>query len=201
MKLVEQSSFDELTLEMEGIKLTLRRGAANGAGGAPAAAGASHADADGSAAPASAGSGAGATRGANIGAGSGATAGVSPAISPSSAAPASTGSSADAARGVSASAGAGSAAGGAPAAPVDPNVKDVPAPLLGTFYRQPKPGAPPFVEVGSAVEEDTVVAIIEVMKLMNTVRAGVRGTVTEILARDGTLVEYGETLLRVRKAG
>ena len=52
------------------------------------------------------------------------------------------------------------------------------SPLLGTFYRAPKPGAPPFVEVGSAVEADTVVAIIEVMKLMNTVRAGVRGTVT-----------------------
>jgi biotin carboxyl carrier protein len=51
------------------------------------------------------------------------------------------------------------------------------------------------------VEEDTVVAIVEVMKLMNTVRAGVSGIVSEILMRDGALVEYGETLLRVRKAG
>ena len=58
----------------------------------------------------------------------------------------------------------------------------VAAPLLGTFYRAPKPGAPPFVEVGARVEEDTIVGIIEVMKLMNTVRAGVRGTVAEILA-------------------
>ena len=86
-------------------------------------------------------------------------------------------------------------------APVDPNVHVVTAPLLGTFYRAPKPGAPPFVVVGTAVEEDTVIGIIEVMKLMNTVRAGVRGTVTEILIADGVLTEYGQPLLRVRKAG
>jgi biotin carboxyl carrier protein len=72
---------------------------------------------------------------------------------------------------------------------------------LGTFYRSPKPGAPPFVEVGAKVEAETVVAIIEVMKLMNTVRAGVRGTVTEILAKDGALVEYDEPIFRVRKSG
>ena len=69
------------------------------------------------------------------------------------------------------------------------------APLLGTFYRAPRPGAPPFVEVGASVEPDTTVGIIEVMKLMNTVRAGARGVVREIRARDGVLVEYGETLL------
>ncbi len=57
------------------------------------------------------------------------------------------------------------------------------------------------MEVGAHVEADTIVAIIEVMKLMNTVRAGVRGTVTEILVADGALVEYGEPLMRVRKAG
>ena len=51
--------------------------------------------------------------------------------------------------------------------------------MLGTFYRSPKPGDAPFVAVGSEVEEETVVAIIEVMKLMNTVRAGVRGTVAQ----------------------
>ncbi len=73
----------------------------------------------------------------------------------------------------------------------------MPAPLLGTFYRAPKPGAPPFVEVGAKVEPDTIIGIIEVMKLMNTVRAGVRGEVREIRARDGSLVEYGETLLRI----
>jgi acetyl-CoA carboxylase biotin carboxyl carrier protein len=77
---------------------------------------------------------------------------------------------------------------------------NVTAPLLGTFYRAPKPGALPFVEVGVVVEEDTIIGIIEVMKLMNTVRAGTRGTVVEILAQDGALVEYGEVLVRVSKA-
>jgi len=71
------------------------------------------------------------------------------------------------------------------------------APLLGTFYRAPRPGAPPFVEVGSPVEADTIVGIIEVMKLMTTVRAGARGVVREILVRDGELVEYGATLIRL----
>jgi acetyl-CoA carboxylase biotin carboxyl carrier protein len=78
--------------------------------------------------------------------------------------------------------------------------QDIPAPLLGTFYRAPKPGAPPFVEVGSAVEEDTIIGIIEVMKLMNAVRAGMRGRVADIVAKDGALVEYGETLMRVSEA-
>jgi acetyl-CoA carboxylase biotin carboxyl carrier protein len=70
-------------------------------------------------------------------------------------------------------------------------------PLLGTFYRAPRPGEPPFVDVGSVVEPETVVCIIEVMKLMTTVRAGARGVVREILARDGELVEYGATLMRL----
>jgi acetyl-CoA carboxylase biotin carboxyl carrier protein len=75
----------------------------------------------------------------------------------------------------------------------------VTAPLLGTFYRAPRPGAPPFIEVGSEVEPDTVIGILEVMKLMNTVRAGARGRVAQILVRDGALVEYGEALLRVSR--
>jgi acetyl-CoA carboxylase biotin carboxyl carrier protein len=72
--------------------------------------------------------------------------------------------------------------------------------MLGIFYRSPKPGEPPFIDVGSKIEAETVIGIIEVMKLMNTVRAGVRGTVVQILGRDGVLVEYGETLMRVRPA-
>jgi acetyl-CoA carboxylase biotin carboxyl carrier protein len=90
---------------------------------------------------------------------------------------------------------------GAPALAVvaDPTLQDLPAPLLGTFYRAPKPGAAPFVEVGAPVAADTIIGIIEVMKLMNTVRAGVAGTIAEILAADGVLVEFGETLMRVRK--
>ena len=54
------------------------------------------------------------------------------------------------------------------------------------------------MEIGSAVEEDSVIAIIEVMKLMNTVRAGVKGVVTEILPADETLVEFGQVLMRAR---
>ena len=74
----------------------------------------------------------------------------------------------------------------------------VPAPLLGIFYRAPKPGEPPFVEVGSKVNPDTVIGIIEVMKLMNTVRAGVSGEVLRIDAVNGELVEFGETILFVK---
>jgi len=75
---------------------------------------------------------------------------------------------------------------------------EVKSPLLGVFYRAPKPGEPAFVEVGSRVEEDTIVGIIEVMKLMNSSRAGVRGEVVEILAVNGEMVEHGEALMLVR---
>jgi len=81
----------------------------------------------------------------------------------------------------------------------DADLQAVHAPMLGTFYRAPKPGEPPFIEVGSRVEPDTIIGIIEVMKLMNIVRSGVHGTVAEIPGRDGALVEYGEILLRVRR--
>ncbi len=140
MRLVEQSGFDELNLEIDGTKISLRRGTPVGTPMPTTAA----------------------------------TAAPAPAPAPAS-----------------------------PAAltRADPDVQDLPSPLLGTFYRAPKPGAPPFVEVGARVEVDTIIGIIEVMKLMNTVRAGVRGTVAEVLAADGALVEFGETLLRVRKSG
>ena len=77
---------------------------------------------------------------------------------------------------------------------------DVPAPLLGNFYAAPRPGEPPFVSVGDTVTEDSVVGIIEVMKLMNSVRAGVAGTVVAILAVDGSPVDEGQPLVRVRKS-
>ncbi|HEY6444418.1 MAG TPA: acetyl-CoA carboxylase biotin carboxyl carrier protein [Candidatus Acidoferrales bacterium] len=82
--------------------------------------------------------------------------------------------------------------------PTEPGLAEVASPLLGIFYRAPKPGEPPFVEVGSKVTEDTVVGIIEVMKLMNSVCAGVKGEVVEILAENEALVEFDEILLRVR---
>jgi len=75
---------------------------------------------------------------------------------------------------------------------------EVKSPLLGVFYRAPKPGEPPFVEVGSKVAEDSVIGIVEVMKLMNSARAGVAGEVVEILGENGELVEHGEVLMLVR---
>ena len=78
---------------------------------------------------------------------------------------------------------------------------EVLSPLLGVFYRAPKPGEPPFVEVGDCVEEDTVIGIIEVMKLRNPIRAGVSGTVVAILADDGSAVEEGQPLIRVKVKG
>lgn len=147
MRLVEQAGYDELTLEIDGMKLSIRRGVATYNAGAidPAAEQPSGQT----------------TKPANVSAGS------------------------------------------QPGSPhsADPDLQVVTAPMLGTFYRAPKPGAPPFVVVGARVEEDSVVGIIEVMKLMNTVRAGVSGTVAEILIADGVLAEYGQPLLRVRKAG
>jgi acetyl-CoA carboxylase biotin carboxyl carrier protein len=72
------------------------------------------------------------------------------------------------------------------------------APMLGTFYRAEGPGKEPFVEVGSRVEPDTTVAIVEVMKMMNSVPAGVSGVIEEVLAENAQLVEYGQPLFRVR---
>jgi acetyl-CoA carboxylase biotin carboxyl carrier protein len=69
------------------------------------------------------------------------------------------------------------------------------APLVGTFYRAPQPGAPPFVNEGDTVDEGQVVAIVEAMKLMNQVHAGVPGRVVEIVAEDGQWVEFEQVLM------
>jgi len=71
----------------------------------------------------------------------------------------------------------------------------VKSPMVGTFYRAPEPGAPPFVDVGSEVSDDTIVCIIEVMKLMNSIPAGARGVVTQMLVADAEPVEYGQVLM------
>jgi acetyl-CoA carboxylase biotin carboxyl carrier protein len=76
----------------------------------------------------------------------------------------------------------------------------VEAPMLGTFYRSPKPGEPSFVQLGDEVTPDTVLCIVEVMKLMNSVTAGVAGTVVEVSATDGQLVELGTPLFRINPA-
>jgi acetyl-CoA carboxylase biotin carboxyl carrier protein len=147
-RLLEESNFDELYLETDGFKLSLRRGAA--------------------AVPAEF-----ATSLAAVPAGTQPAADSQPA----------------------------SDARAAGAALVTGHLHVVAAPMLGTFHRSPKPGAPPFVEIGSAVETDTIIGIIEIMKLMNTVRAGVHGTVVEILGVDGALVEVDQALLRVATTG
>ena len=68
------------------------------------------------------------------------------------------------------------------------------APMLGTFYRAPAPGQPPFIEAGQHVKADDTLCLIEVMKLFNSIRAGVDGTVRSILAENGSLVEYNQIL-------
>ena len=72
-------------------------------------------------------------------------------------------------------------------------------PMMGTFYRAPKPGASPFVEVGTAVKAGDVVGIIETMKLMNPVHADAEGVVVEICAADGQFVEADHVLIRLEK--
>jgi acetyl-CoA carboxylase biotin carboxyl carrier protein len=77
----------------------------------------------------------------------------------------------------------------------------VDAPMLGTFYRAEAPGRAPFVEVGTEVEPGTVVCLIEVMKMMNSIEAGVAGTIVEVCAENAALVEYGQPLFRIRPGG
>jgi acetyl-CoA carboxylase biotin carboxyl carrier protein len=85
-------------------------------------------------------------------------------------------------------------------APGETGLADVAAPLPGTFYRAPRPGAAPFVEVGSQVSEGTVVAIVETMKLMNSVHAGIAGRVARVLAANGEPVAQGAVVMRIEPA-
>jgi acetyl-CoA carboxylase biotin carboxyl carrier protein len=86
---------------------------------------------------------------------------------------------------------------GTPRAAVAEGMAAVHPPLPGTFYRAPKPGAPPFVDVGDPVVEDTIVGIVETMKMMTPVRAGVRGTVVEFPLGNGEFADSGAVLLVV----
>lgn len=82
----------------------------------------------------------------------------------------------------------------APAAPVVPAGHAVKAPMVGTFYRAPNPGASPFVEVGQSVKEGEPLCIIEAMKLLNEIEADKSGVIKEILVENGEPVEYGQPL-------
>jgi acetyl-CoA carboxylase biotin carboxyl carrier protein len=89
-------------------------------------------------------------------------------------------------------------AGGAPAAPRNDGTVTINSPTVGTFYSSPTPDDPPFVSVGSTVLPETVVCIVEAMKVFNQIPAEVSGTVVEILAKNGDSVEFGQPLFRVR---
>ena len=85
----------------------------------------------------------------------------------------------------------------APVAAAPPAEAAITAPMLGTFYRASAPGEQPFVEVGDEVEPDTVVCLIEVMKMMNAIPAGVSGRIAEVCAENAQLVEFGAPLFRI----
>lgn len=75
---------------------------------------------------------------------------------------------------------------------------EIKSPLVGTFYATPSPDSEPYVEVGSHVDSQTVVCIVEAMKVMNEIKAETGGTITEILVTNGQAVEYGQVLFRIR---
>lgn len=99
-------------------------------------------------------------------------------------------------------------AAGAPVAPVapapgaeaavDPNLVPINSPIVGTFYASPSPEADAFVAVGASVTSDSVVCIVEAMKIMNEVKAGVSGVIEKILVENGDPVEYGQPIFLVR---
>ena len=77
-------------------------------------------------------------------------------------------------------------------------LRDIVSPMVGTFYRAGSPESPPFVDIGKAVSEESVVCIIEAMKVMNEIKAEVSGTIAEIVAENGKPVQFGQVLFRVR---
>jgi acetyl-CoA carboxylase biotin carboxyl carrier protein len=81
--------------------------------------------------------------------------------------------------------------------PLPPNLHEVKSPMVGTFYRAPSPEADPFVHEGDRVEEKTVLCLIEAMKVMNEITAGVSGVVKEILVKNGESVEFSKPLFRI----
>ena len=80
----------------------------------------------------------------------------------------------------------------------EPGTQIIKSPMVGTFYRSPSPDAKAFVEEGAAVQPDTVVCIIEAMKLMNEIHAEVKGTIVAVLAENGKPIEYGQPLFKVK---
>jgi acetyl-CoA carboxylase biotin carboxyl carrier protein len=81
----------------------------------------------------------------------------------------------------------------------EPGIAYIKAPMVGTFYRAPSPESPPYVEANSKVLENSVVCIIEAMKIMNEIQAEVKGAVVEILVENGQPVEYGQRLFKIKQ--
>lgn len=76
--------------------------------------------------------------------------------------------------------------------------KEITSPMVGTFYSAPTPEAPPYVTAGQEITEETVICIIEAMKVMNEIKAEISGTIVEIVAENGKPVQFGQVLFRVR---
>ncbi len=90
---------------------------------------------------------------------------------------------------------------GTPAAPIEgKGIEVIKSPMVGTFYRAPSPESPVFIEIGAAVAADSVVCIIEAMKVLNEIQAEISGTIIEVLVEDGDAVEYGQPLFKVKTA-
>jgi len=88
---------------------------------------------------------------------------------------------------------------GSPIATEEPGITYVKSPMVGTFYRSPSPESKPFVDLGSKIEDNSLVCIIEAMKIMNEIQAEVKGTIVEILVENGQPVEYGQRLFKLRQ--
>ncbi len=82
---------------------------------------------------------------------------------------------------------------------VDSDLVDVKSPLVGTYYRSPKPDLPAFVEVGTQVKPETTLCVVEAMKVMNEIKAEMEGEVREVLVQNGMPVEFGQPLFRIKK--
>ncbi|MEG0260737.1 MAG: acetyl-CoA carboxylase biotin carboxyl carrier protein [Lysinibacillus sp.] len=80
----------------------------------------------------------------------------------------------------------------------DASLHKIVSPMVGTFYAAPNPESPAYVQVGDKVDEETIVSIVEAMKLFNEIEAEVKGEIVEILVKDGELVEYGQPLFLVK---
>ena len=89
-------------------------------------------------------------------------------------------------------------AGGGDDQPDEPTIPTINSPTVGTFYSAPSPDDPPFVKVGQAVSPDSVVCIVEAMKVFNQIQAEAAGTIVEVLVEDGDAVEFGQPLFRIQ---